>query len=462
MPNRIALDQPYPLTTASDRWWERARTLIPAGTQTLAKGPGQYVLGVAPKYLVRARGARVWDADGNEFLDMNMGIGPLVLGYADRAVDDAIRRQLDDGITFSLMHPLEVELAETLRETIPNAQSVRFAKTGAEATSAAVRVARAFTGRDRVLCCGYHGWHDWYIGVTDRAAGVPAAVRELTNTFAYNDPASLEEGLDHDVAAVILEPMTFEDPRDDFLQRVRDLTERAVERAALPEQLQEPRLRFLEDHRLEDDAGDVVVHRLQEGLGMVVVEGVRLVLHRVGNAGGPVRGADEPVMPAVIAAAQHFAPPRERPGQPHRRAGHVRAGLREPDRLRARDQGADLLRHLDLERVHQRERDPVVELPADRRVDGGVPVAEDQRADPHRQVEVAVAVHVPHVAAPPAPGVFRRDAGDVLTRTLGQGLGAGGDQSPRPRPPGVGFGDEGKAGGFDQGVKHERGPGGVE
>ena len=125
------------------------------------------------------------------------------------------------------MHPLEVELAETLREVIPNAQSVRFAKSGAEATSAAIRVARAFTARERVLCCGYHGWHDWYISVTDRAAGIPAAVRELTNTFAYNDLGSLEDALDGDVAAVILEPMTFEEPRDDFLRHVKELTERA-------------------------------------------------------------------------------------------------------------------------------------------------------------------------------------------------------------------------------------------
>src|SRR5262249_11124788 len=200
MPNRIALDQPYPLIAASDALWERARGLIPAGTQTLAKGPGQYVRGVAPKYLARGRGARVWDADGNEFLDMSMGIGPLVLGYADRAVDDAIRRQLDDGITFSLMHPLEVELAETLRECIPNAESVRFAKSGAEATSAAIRVARAFTGRARVLCCGYHGWHDWYISVTDRHRGVPEPVRDLTFTFDYNNLESLARALDDDTA----------------------------------------------------------------------------------------------------------------------------------------------------------------------------------------------------------------------------------------------------------------------
>jgi len=227
MRNRVALRQPYPVIAESEQLWARAQGLIPAGTQTLAKGPQQYVKGVAPKYLQRGQGARVWDVDGNEYLDMNMAIGPLVLGYADRAVDDAIRRQLDDGITFSLMHPLEVDLAEMLREMIPNAESVRFTKTGAEATSAAVRVARAFTRRSKVVCCGYHGWHDWYIGVTDRAAGIPDAVKELTYTFGYNDLESLEDALDDDVACVILEPMTFEFPKDGFLEQVRELTERA-------------------------------------------------------------------------------------------------------------------------------------------------------------------------------------------------------------------------------------------
>jgi glutamate-1-semialdehyde 2,1-aminomutase len=227
MRNKVALRQPYPTIEASDRIWARAQGLIPAGTQTLAKGPQQYVKGVAPKYLQRGQGAHVWDVDGNEYLDLNMGIGPLILGYADRAVDDAIRRQLDDGITFSLMHPLEVDLAEALREMIPNAESVRFTKTGAEATSAAVRIARAYTRRSKVVCCGYHGWHDWYIGVTDRAAGIPATVKELTYTFGYNDLDSLEEALDDDVACVILEPMTFEFPQEGFLERVPVLPARA-------------------------------------------------------------------------------------------------------------------------------------------------------------------------------------------------------------------------------------------
>ena len=212
----------FPDVTESDRLWARARGLIPAGTQTLAKGPGQHVDGVAPKYLRRGRGARVWDVDGNGYLDMSMGVGPLVLGYCYPAVDDAIRRQLEDGITFSLMHPLEVEVAERIRALVPSAEAVRFSKTGADVTSAAVRAARAFTRRSKVLCCGYHGWHDWHIGVTDRRAGIPSEVADLTSTFEYNDLASLDRALDADTACVIMEPMVFEDPERGFLEGVRE------------------------------------------------------------------------------------------------------------------------------------------------------------------------------------------------------------------------------------------------
>ncbi|MDZ7309364.1 MAG: aminotransferase class III-fold pyridoxal phosphate-dependent enzyme, partial [candidate division KSB1 bacterium] len=180
------------------------------------------VRGVAPVYLERGRGARVWDVDGNCYLDYNMAIGPLVLGYAHPAVDEAIRRQLDSGITFSLMHPLEVEVAELLAGVIPNAEAVRFSKTGAEVTSAAVRLARAFTGREKILCCGYHGWHDWYITVTDRRRGVPASQLDLTYTFDYNDPASLDAALDAEVAAVIMEPVVFQPPRPGFLEYVQE------------------------------------------------------------------------------------------------------------------------------------------------------------------------------------------------------------------------------------------------
>src|SRR5262249_53371327 len=107
-----------PVITRSDEWYVRATGLIPAHTQTLAKGPGQYVTGVAPKYLQRGKGSHVWDVDGNEFIDFSMAIGPLSLGYGYPAVDRAIREQLEDGITFSMMHPLEVEVAELIREVV--------------------------------------------------------------------------------------------------------------------------------------------------------------------------------------------------------------------------------------------------------------------------------------------------------------------------------------------------------
>lgn len=221
--NRVTRNRKDPAITRSKSLWERAKQLIPGGTQTLAKGPGQHVDGVAPKYLVRGRGARVWDVDGNEYLDMTMAVGPLSLGYADPVVDEAIRTQLADGITFSLMHPLEVEVAELIRAHVPNAEQVRFSKTGADVTSAAVRVARAHTGRDRVVCSGYHGWHDWYIATTDRGHGIPGVTRDLVSTFDYNDLDTVRDAIDHDTACVILEPQVVEAPRPGFLEGVRQL-----------------------------------------------------------------------------------------------------------------------------------------------------------------------------------------------------------------------------------------------
>ncbi len=225
MMNRVQFNDRYPVIRKSEEIYARTSGLIPAGTQTLAKGPGQYVNGVAPKYLVKGKGSRVWDADGNEYLDYTMGVGPLSLGYCYPSVDQAIKDQLEDGITFSLMHPLEVEVAELIREVVPNAESVRFSKTGADVTSAAVRCARAFTGRNKVLCCGYHGWHDWYISVTDRNKGIPQATQDMTFTFHYNDIQSVIDSIDEDTACVILEPVTFESPKDNFLHRLKEVCE---------------------------------------------------------------------------------------------------------------------------------------------------------------------------------------------------------------------------------------------
>lgn len=214
-------NSPLPSIRASALLLQEAERLIPAATQTLAKGQGQHVRGVAPAFADRGKGCRLWDVDGNEYIDWTMGVGPLVLGYCFAEVDCAIREQLEKGITFSLVHPLEVEVAELVTSIVPNAEAVRFSKTGADATSAAVRVARAYTGRDIVLCCGYHGWHDWYIATTDRNAGIPQQTSDLTYTFHYNNIESLLDSIGSDVACVILEPTVFDQPENSFLHEVR-------------------------------------------------------------------------------------------------------------------------------------------------------------------------------------------------------------------------------------------------
>ena len=223
MPNTIKFNADYPVITKSNELYERALSVQKPVTQTLAKGPGQFTNGVAPKYIQRGKGSHVWDVDGNEYIDFNAAIGPISLGYAYPAVDEAITRQMADGITFSLMHPLEVELSELIKEIIPNAGAVKIAKTGADVCSAAIRVARAFTGRDKVFCCGYHGWHDWYIGITSRNAGVPEAIQNMTYTFEYNDIDAIKAALDETVAALILEPFIFEAPKPGFLKELAEV-----------------------------------------------------------------------------------------------------------------------------------------------------------------------------------------------------------------------------------------------
>ncbi|MEI6821161.1 MAG: aminotransferase class III-fold pyridoxal phosphate-dependent enzyme [Bacteroidota bacterium] len=223
MANKVIFNSEYPIITQSNELYSRSEGLIPAHTQTMAKGPSQYVNGISPKYIKRGRGSHVWDVDENEYIDYNMGIGPISLGYTYPKTDNAIIQQLKDGITFSMMHPLEVEVAEMLREIIPNAESVRYSKSGADVTSAAIRVARAYTGKNKILCCGYHGWHDWYVSTIARNAGIPQAIKDLTFTFNYNDIDSVRNSIDDDTAAIILEPVVFDEPKNNFLNELANL-----------------------------------------------------------------------------------------------------------------------------------------------------------------------------------------------------------------------------------------------
>jgi glutamate-1-semialdehyde 2,1-aminomutase len=211
----------------SNALYERALKTIPLATQTFSKAAQQYVSGVSPLFLKRGEGCRVWDVDGNEYIDFVLGLLPIVLGYQDKDVDNAIRQQLDNGIVFSLATELEAELAERLVRIIPCAEKVRFGKNGSDATLAATRLARAHTGRDKIAMCGYHGWHDWSIGTTTRNLGIPQAVRDLTITFPFNDidalKVLLEENKDQ-FAAVIMEPASATDPEPGYLESVKELT----------------------------------------------------------------------------------------------------------------------------------------------------------------------------------------------------------------------------------------------
>lgn len=204
----------------------KAAELIPSGSQTFSKGPSQFVQGVAPVYLERGEKAHVWDVDGNEYVDTVLALAPIILGYCDPRVDGAVQEQLKKGVSFSLPHRLEIEVAEKLVAMIPCAEMVRFGKNGSDATSGAIRAARAYTGREMVACCGYHGWQDWYIGTTTRNGGVPKGTCELTKTFVYNDIDSLKNLFSQcpgQIAAVIMEPISVEKPRDNFLAEVKEV-----------------------------------------------------------------------------------------------------------------------------------------------------------------------------------------------------------------------------------------------
>jgi glutamate-1-semialdehyde 2,1-aminomutase/spore coat polysaccharide biosynthesis protein SpsF len=207
----------------------KAERLIPSCSQTFSKAPSQFVQGVAPVFLERGQGSHVWDVDGNKYIDYAMALGPVVLGHNYPSVTKAVAQQMENGTVFSLPHPLEIEVAEALTMLIPCAEMVRFGKNGSDVTAGAVRVARAYTGRDVIACCGYHGWQDWYIGTTSRNRGVPKAVQALTCPFAFNDIDSVRQIFAQhpgQVAAVIMEPMGVVVPQEGFLEQIRDLTRR--------------------------------------------------------------------------------------------------------------------------------------------------------------------------------------------------------------------------------------------
>ncbi|MFF3757330.1 glutamate-1-semialdehyde 2,1-aminomutase [Streptomyces sp. NPDC002185] len=210
---------------------ERLHALVPGGAHTYAKGDDQYPEHLAP-VISHGRGAHVWDVDGNEYIEYGSGLRSVSLGHAHPRVVEAVRREIDRGGNFVRPSVLEVAAAERFLATVPTADMVKFTKNGSDATTAAVRLARAVTGRSRVAVCGDHPFFsvdDWFIGTTPMSAGIPASTTELTVSFPYGDLAATAELLDRyagEVACLILEPAGHTEPPAGYLAGLRELADR--------------------------------------------------------------------------------------------------------------------------------------------------------------------------------------------------------------------------------------------
>ena len=208
---------------------EKAKKSIPLGSQTFSKSITQFPYGVSPYFAKKGKGAIIWDVDNNEYIDFINSLLSVSIGYADEDINNAVKSQIDMGVTFSLSHPLELEVADKLIDLVPCAEMVRFGKNGSDSTSAAIRLARAYTKKDIILVCGYHGWQDWYIGSTSRSLGVPESIQKLTKVFQYNNFDSFNSLINEysgRIAAVIMEPMNTTFPKEGFLEHIRIVTKK--------------------------------------------------------------------------------------------------------------------------------------------------------------------------------------------------------------------------------------------
>lgn len=217
--------------TKSNELRKKAHNLIPAGAHTYTKGDDQFPQ-LSPHSIVRGKGARIWDVDGNEFVDWGMGLTSGVLGHAYEPLIECIKSELDNGCNFIRPSFIEAEVAELMVNQIPSAEMVKFAKNGSDATTAAVKLARAYTGKYIVLRCfdqPFFSVHDWFMGDTEVDAGIPKSTKSLTKNFRYNDIKDLQrvikENKEEGIACVIMEPAATEEPKDGYLQAVKDLCE---------------------------------------------------------------------------------------------------------------------------------------------------------------------------------------------------------------------------------------------
>jgi glutamate-1-semialdehyde aminotransferase len=228
--------------TRGIKLWNKAKKIIPGGSQLLSKRSEMFLPDQWPSYFKKAKGVEVWDLDGNKYLDLMSSVGASILGYADKDVNKAVKKAIDNGSISSLNCPEEVELAELLCKLHPWAKMVRFGRSGGEAMAIAVRVARAYSGKDKIAFCGYHGWHDWYLAsnlADDKNLdghlipglepnGVPRGLAGTAIPFNYNKIEELEKIVaeNNGIGVIVMEPIRDHEPENNFLQKVRKIADR--------------------------------------------------------------------------------------------------------------------------------------------------------------------------------------------------------------------------------------------
>jgi glutamate-1-semialdehyde 2,1-aminomutase len=207
---------------------KEAKKIFPNASQTLSKGYKMFVEGDFPLFVKKAKGCYMWDVDNNKYIDYTCALAPIIIGYSNDEINKSIIDQLNKGSIFSLPHEIEIELGKELISIIPCAEMVRFGKNGADVTSAAVRIARAYTGKEIILKCGYHGGQDWYLASQPpQDWGVPKAMKRLIDVFEYNNIDDLKKKIDkhkNKIAAVIMEPVPMSAPEKGYLEKVRKIT----------------------------------------------------------------------------------------------------------------------------------------------------------------------------------------------------------------------------------------------
>ena len=208
--------------------YEDALRSIPMGTSTFSKNPNLFTIGGSPLYIKSAKGCRIYDVDDNEFIDYSMALGPIILGYSNSEVNDAAIKGINEGLIFTLSCPEESALSRRLIKLIPCAEMVRFSKNGSDVCEGAIRLARNYTNKLKVITVGgYHGFHDWFIVSTPRNKGIPKILSEWVLPHNYNDIESIEKTIKlqgGEIAALIMEPVINYEPNEGFLKEIRRLT----------------------------------------------------------------------------------------------------------------------------------------------------------------------------------------------------------------------------------------------